>query len=58
MTYEITYKKISDHTIDLEADSISQALEFFLNYSTPDLETRERITNAARKVVSVCEEEI
>lgn len=58
MKYEIIYKKTSEHSIDIEADSINEAYDAFHALSKSGLEDRERICNSDRKVTSVSEEEI
>lgn len=58
MTYEITYTKVSEHTLDIEAESIPEAYVAFQNISKTDLDERERICVSDRKVTSVSEEEI
>ena len=57
MKYEITYKKTSEHEIDIEAESIPEAYVVFQNIPHKEMDERERICNSDRKVTSVSEEE-
>ena len=57
MTYEIIYTKTTEHTIDIEAESIAHALESFTSFTDSSLEDRERSINPSRKVTAICKEE-